>query len=387
MWNPRHVFLTGATGYIGAFLLDRLLRETSTTVSCLVRPEAGGDGMTRLRANLAWYRIWDDAFASRIVPVAGDLGRPLLGLEQARFAELAASVDAIYHCGALVNFTYPYSTLKPANVLGTQEVLRLACQGQRKTLHYLSTMDTLTATHLPRPYIEADLPKQPKVIPDGYPLSKWVAEQLVIAAKARGVPVVIYRPGWTISHTETGATPTNNFLVRVLRGFLQLGVMPDTIHVADPLPVDTTADAILRISRQEWAVGQVFHVWNPNPVPFAAIYDWIRSYGYRFEVLPAARAHELANGVDTSHILYPLITELFPPGSEDSLDTPLASDELRDPAIECANFLRAVGDSGPPMDLDEALIHRMLSFLVEAGYLEPPVAPARSATRAGAANP
>eukprot|EP01046_Picozoa_sp_COSAG06_P031263 COSAG06_NODE_3031_length_5940_cov_25.990755_2_plen_129_part_00 len=74
----------------------------------------------------------------------GDLSRPLLGLNQDEWTELAVSIDSILHCGADVNLVKPYAALKAPNVLGTQEVLRLAVtqgkfQKKLKPVHYIST--------------------------------------------------------------------------------------------------------------------------------------------------------------------------------------------------------------------------------------------------------
>src|SRR5262249_37716095 len=132
------VFLTGATGFLGAFLLRELLEQLPTgRVFCLVRAASPEDGARRLRANLTAWGLWDDSFASRITAVPGDLGRPLLGLAEADFDRIAREAGAIYHNGASVNLFYAYSTLKPANVLGTHEVLRLAARGRVKPVHYV----------------------------------------------------------------------------------------------------------------------------------------------------------------------------------------------------------------------------------------------------------
>jgi myxalamid-type nonribosomal peptide synthetase MxaA len=366
-------FLTGATGYIGAFLLSELLKQTDDTVYCLVRADSADGVMARLREMLTHYQIWDERAAARVVPVAGDLGQPQFGLSCATFDELA-EVDRIYHCGALVNFSYPYSALKAANVRGTQEVLRLACKTKRKSVHHLSTLDVLSGSHQPRPWAEQDLPRQPKLNPDGYPLSKWHAEQLVSAAKRRGVPTVIYRPGWTLGHTVTGASPSNNFLLQALSGFLDLGVLPEIPVVTDPMAVDDTARAILHVSRREESIGKVYHLWNPRTIRLSDAYAAIRSFGYDVEVVPPAQAYRLASKVDTSHRLYPLVPELFPAGAAEAAGAdPGPQDAVRDPAVECANLLAAIKDSEFTIsEFDEQMIHRMLGYLVSTGFLKPP---------------
>jgi thioester reductase-like protein len=72
--------LTGATGFVGAFLLHDLLKQTSADVHCLLRADDLEMGVQRLKRNLNNYLLWDDSFAERIKPVLGDLGEPQLGL-------------------------------------------------------------------------------------------------------------------------------------------------------------------------------------------------------------------------------------------------------------------------------------------------------------------
>ena len=65
----KRIFLTGATGFLGAFLLRDLLRDTEATIHCLVRANNAEDGLRRLRQNLQTYELWDESFAARIVVV------------------------------------------------------------------------------------------------------------------------------------------------------------------------------------------------------------------------------------------------------------------------------------------------------------------------------
>src|SRR5262249_47915849 len=138
--EPERIFLTGATGYLGAFLLRDLLRQTRAEIFCLVRSATVEEGNSRLRKSLEAHGLWDESLGGRIRVVPGDLSLPLLGLSRERFDELAAAIDAVFHNGALVNMVPPYQALKAANVLGTGEVLRLACQTKPKPVHYISTV-------------------------------------------------------------------------------------------------------------------------------------------------------------------------------------------------------------------------------------------------------
>jgi thioester reductase-like protein len=79
----------------------------------------------------------------RVIPLAGDLTQPNLGLPQDTFEELARRIDVIHHAGALVNFIYPYSELRAANVTGTRELVRLAGLYRGVPMHYVSTAAVL----------------------------------------------------------------------------------------------------------------------------------------------------------------------------------------------------------------------------------------------------
>src|SRR5690606_16314369 len=110
------LLLTGATGFLGAFLLHELLEQTRSQIYCLVRAPNSAMGQERILANLHKYTSQHPEATVRIIAVPGDLTQPLLGLSQHDFAALANTVDLIYHNGALVNWLYPYARLKLANV-------------------------------------------------------------------------------------------------------------------------------------------------------------------------------------------------------------------------------------------------------------------------------
>src|SRR5438876_581799 len=105
---PRAILLTGATGFLGAFLVRSLLQKTEARLVCLVRPQSG-DAETRLRQNLEQYRIWEDGFEHRITVLEADIAQPRLGLSPSAFDRLADEVDVILHAAASVNWIQPYA--------------------------------------------------------------------------------------------------------------------------------------------------------------------------------------------------------------------------------------------------------------------------------------
>ncbi len=295
--EPAAVLLTGATGFLGAFLLRELLEHTSATIHCLVRATDDHAARARILATAERYRIDLDARVHRIVAVAGDLAQPRLGLDTARFDELAERIDTILHNGALVNHLEPYARMRAANVHGATEVLRLAATVRVKPVHYVSTVS------VPAGAPAAGSP--PMGVPD-YVVTKWVAEQLITAATLRGIPTAIHRPGLITGDSRTGAAGTDDAWWTMLRAMLVLGLAPDfSAGEIEMVPVDHVAAAIVRRLGE---AGATYHLVPPHPTPLRALVTEIRRRGYRLdlvepeyfrEVLTTTAEQRAATGDDT----------------------------------------------------------------------------------------
>jgi amino acid adenylation domain-containing protein/thioester reductase-like protein len=280
--GQRRILLTGVTGFLGAFLLRELLDRTHADVWCLVRAADEEGAQRRIHDALTRYVLWDESLAGRIVPVPGDLAQPLLGLGVARFANLAEHVDVIYHNGARVHHLEPYARLKPANVNGTAEILRLACTGLVKPVHYVSTCDVAMERH-DNPHVlpESRLARPDSVLDNGYIASKWVAERLVRAAGERGVPVAVYRPSRVSGHSVTGACGTDDSFWNLVRAMIELGIAPDEASgEVNLVPVDYVARAITHLASQPDQHGTVYHLTNPRAIGVDVILGHLRRIGY-----------------------------------------------------------------------------------------------------------
>ncbi|GAA3815969.1 hypothetical protein GCM10022226_40890 [Sphaerisporangium flaviroseum] len=357
---PKRILLTGVTGFLGAFILEELLRTGEATLHCLVRAATAEEARARVERTLRGYQAWDESYRSRIVVEWGTLEEPLLGLTPERFDELAATIDVIYHCGAKVNFVYPYSALRAANVLGTKEVLRLACRGRAKAVHHMSTIDIFA--HGGDRLIAEEEMGDPTGIGDGYSQSKWVAEEMVTTLRDRGLPVVLYRPWIILGHSRTGVTHTTDYSCVLVKGCIQLGAGPANDMALNFMPVDFVSRAVVHLSRQEASFGRTFHFANPRSVDLRDIWQWVVDYGYPFDVIPYEDWCERLRAVDPGNALFPIIPLLsgaFPDEPAPRISTAGTDAALAGTGIEC-----------PPMDRE--LGRKILANLVAIGFLAPP---------------
>ena len=183
---PRTVLLTGATGFVGSFLLRQLLTATDARVVCLVRATEERAARERIAAALARAGYRGDQ-GHRLAVAAADLASPGLGLDALAWSRLAAEVDAIFHAGAHVHHFSPYARLRAANVGSTIELLRLATTGRPKSVHHISSLSVFAeAPGLPDVDELSDLAAESHSPARGYSASKWVADRLIGQAAQRG---------------------------------------------------------------------------------------------------------------------------------------------------------------------------------------------------------
>ena len=283
--EARSVFITGTTGFLGAFLLDELLRNTGrdTRFYCLVRDrnDRRGESANRVLETLKFYGLAGQSSDDRIIPVPGDISLPRMGLDDDRFQELAETIDLIFHCAASVNYVYPYSVAKPHTVGGTLEVLNFACSAPSKPMQYISSNGVFPGGD-DTPYLEnSEIDHFIDRMEGGYNQAKWVAERLVWSAVSRGLPVCLYRPGNIGHHSGTGTVNPNDFLSLILKACARVGSAPSAPDwFFEMTPVDFLASAITKISDDPKHFGRVYNSVQQQPVPANQVFARMESQGY-----------------------------------------------------------------------------------------------------------
>ncbi|MFI9509721.1 amino acid adenylation domain-containing protein [Nocardia sp. NPDC052566] len=297
--TPKTVLVTGATGFVGAFLLHELLASGIVTYS-LVRAENAGAAMQRLVTALAGYGLWQPEYEPLLNPVVGDLTQPLFGLDEELFDQLADRVDAICHSGALVDWMRPLEDYIGPNVVGAHEVLRLASRGRGKTVHLMSTFATLPK------YLGYEVTEDDREY--GYLTSKYMAERMVAAARWRGAKASVYRLPFVGASAATGhfRLDRGDFLHNLIVGGLAMGSFPALgVGLSAVLPVDYLAATVVEVLKNDPArIGYDYDFVNFRAPSFDSFFALIGAVGGGTELLPfdewRSRALDYAHANPTS---------------------------------------------------------------------------------------
>ncbi len=377
---PAKILLTGATGFLGAYLLRELLEQTSAEVHCLVRAPNAEEGRKRIADNLSQYELDVPGATERIVPVCGELAEPRLGLSAEQFDSLAATIDAVFHNGAYVNFVYPYQILRAANVAGTKEILRLATQTKVKPLHFVSTVSVFDSPeYATAGTINED---QPLIalgsLQGGYAQSKCVAEKLVREAGRRGLPIAVYRPGRVTADADTGAESLTDYTTLLLRLCIEMKTAPSSDDRVDMTPVDYVARAVVGLALRREAMGKTFHLINPRAVPLRDVYRAIRTCGYELQEVPPDEWRTRAiqwGGRSRDESFKAFSSWLWLMGQTPPAATapPAEAATATPPTIACEQTLRdlqPLGISCPTLNVDR--LTKQVRFLERKELLSPP---------------
>ncbi|WP_258086371.1 non-ribosomal peptide synthetase [Xenorhabdus bovienii] len=294
--NTGRILLTGATGFLGAFFLrDLLLQPEINQVTCLVRAHDNDAALLRVKKNLNQYGVWQDEFLPRLQVIAGDITEPLLAMNPQTYKRLSVECDVIFHLAAHVNYIQPYSAHRAGNVVGTLNLLRFAVSEKVKSFHYISTIAVFGPAGLLSPI--STIYEDDDIMPyldamrydSGYSQSKWVVERIIWQARDRGIPLSVYRPGFIMGDSQTGAGNPNDSIARLLKGCIEIGAYPLLVNQRrEFVPVNYVSSALLNISRDNNRLGRAYHLVTPDnkhSVDFNQFFELLKQCGYQLNGL------------------------------------------------------------------------------------------------------
>jgi thioester reductase-like protein len=362
-----HVLLTGGTGFIGPFLVKSLLEQTSAKIYVLVRSSDESQGRQRLRA--AMESMGPGAaglmqmFEARVIPVCGDLGQPKLGLTPGVWDRLANEIDTVFHNGATVNYLFNYDRMRDANVLGTNEVIRLAFEGRPKSLNYVSTT-FIFGWAVKKVLYETDMNENMELLDFGYSQSKWVSEQVVFDARRRGLATRIFRPA-LVSPSVTGGGNNFDIAVRLVAFMVNHGIGVDALNQVSFVPADITANNIVAISTTPGTANKTYHVTRDDYANMLDITGLItKATGRQFEVFSLPDfVPELIRRCRKEDLLFPLLDFLV--GSVDNISA-MEFKRYDSSCYQAARDVSAWGKADPSL---EETVNGILRFMQRKGII------------------
>ncbi|AFT72010.1 Oxidoreductase, short chain dehydrogenase/reductase family [Alloalcanivorax dieselolei B5] len=263
-------FVTGATGFIGRFLVARLLKREDSRVFALVRPGSEYK-LEALRRRLGVEE-------RRLVPITGDLTRKSLGLSKRDLDDLAGQIDHFFHLAAIYDLNADENTQRYTNIEGTRQTLKLAEQLQAGCFHHVSSV--AAGGLYPGTFTE-DMFEEASGLDNPYLLTKHESEALV--RQESRIPWRIYRPSLVVGHSQTGEMdkidgPYYFFkLIQKLKDYLPnwfplVGVESGHFNI---VPVDFVASALDHIAHLPEGNGQCFHLTAERSYNFSEVMDII----------------------------------------------------------------------------------------------------------------
>lgn len=385
------IFLTGTTGFLGSFLLrDLLNRKSVSKVIAHVRAKDATVGMQRLISTLEGYGVWNASWQDRIQVVCGDLGQDRLGLSEETWTALAEEVDCVIHNGALVHWVFPYSQLRGPNVLGTLTALSLCATGKAKNFTFVSSTSVLDTEYFVRESDRLlalgeagiqesdDMSGSATGLGTGYGQVKWVGEFVSREAGRRGLSGCVVRPGYIVGDTDTGVTNPDDFIVRLIKGCIQIGAYPNIHNPVNMTPVDHVARVVCATalnpphSTTDTQL-EVAHVTGHPRSRFIDFLGMLSTYGFearKVDYIPWKQLLESHVEQSKENALYPLlhfVTEDLPSSTKaPEMDDVNACQSLQ----KDARFTGVDLSAGRGVELKE--MGTALAFLVKVGVLDPP---------------
>ncbi|PEZ37093.1 non-ribosomal peptide synthetase [Bacillus cereus] len=283
---PKAVFLTGATGYLGAHILERLLQLPSTTIYCLVRKNENQVIGAKLKERMEFYFGKEilQKLKERVELIEGDLSLMNLGLDSKQLDHVKNRVESIIHCGGEVRHYGEREHFQKVNVQSTKYLLELA-KNTNARFHYISTLSVVgQAESDPKEFefFESNFDRGQN-LDNLYLESKFQGEKMVREAMEKGVRATIYRVGNLVGNSKTGKFQYNineNAFYRLLKGICLSSIAPDVNTYVDLTPVDYGSLAITELSYKANTVNKTMHICNPIQLKWEQFINSLQAFGY-----------------------------------------------------------------------------------------------------------
>lgn len=278
-YEPKGILLTGATGFLGAHILDQFIKYTDCKIYCIIRNQPGITVTTKLLQKLNYYfgNKYDDLINDRIFAVPGELSENNFNMTQEELDKLFGYVDVVINSAANVAHYGNYNDFYNANVQTTKNIIYF-CKKYNKKLYHISTTG-VSGIELDLSYLRNKKDKKSiikfdenslyigQVLNNVYARSKFEAESNILSAINDGLDAYILRMGNLMPRYSDGVFQENilnNAFITKFATFVKIGIIPSYMlkHPLNFTPVDYAANAIYKLITNPTNINRVFHILN-----------------------------------------------------------------------------------------------------------------------------
>lgn len=277
-----NILLTGVTGFLGAHILDALLKHNCNKIYCLIRPDNGISIESKVINKLHYYfgTTYDHLLGNQIIPVISDMTQPNLGLDDFTLNMLSNNVDIIINSAAKVQHYGDISDYKKVNIDITKNLANFA-QTYKKKFYHISTMSISGNTFADQSFT-AQTFKDDIIFKENdfyigqnlsnvYVRSKFEAEKIVFDKILEGLDGYVLRVGNLMNRFSDLKFQQNlqeNAYINRLISFSKIKYIPEyiTYGYLEFTPVDSCADSIIHIIEYPCSSNRIFHLFNHNTV-------------------------------------------------------------------------------------------------------------------------
>ncbi|KAL9623500.1 MAG: hypothetical protein Q9160_002180 [Pyrenula sp. 1 TL-2023] len=288
------VALTGASGSLGAHLLASFLSSPNVSqVYCLVRASTDSQAFDKVKNSLRLRKLSTFSSDPRITCLATALGKPLLGLDENTYREVASRVTSVVHDGWAVNFSLGVESFEADCISGLRNLLQLCLSSAEDpaSFYFVSSISATAGPAAPSLVLEQHY-ADPHVAQEmGYARSKWVGEWIVEHA-CQVVPSLnasVLRLGQLVGDQQHGVWNTSEAISLMIKSGDVIGALPNLGgETVCWLPVNTAAAFCVEVvlgDRNKPASGEVWNVVNPKTTPWQDILKFLKEAGLDFNVV------------------------------------------------------------------------------------------------------
>ncbi|MGM0508286.1 MAG: SDR family oxidoreductase [Fusobacteriota bacterium] len=280
--NIKNIMITGATGFLGAHIVNEFLENNECNIYSIVRGKNSEHAKMRLSKKLDYYfgEGYYEKYSNRIIIFVGDLSEEKLGLDDKKYSRLSEEVEMIINSAANVRHFGPYEKFYKANVESVKNIVTLSKIGLEKDIYHISTTSVLmgeTKVKEDMLFTEFDMDIGQKS-DNVYVKSKFEAEKYLEKEMTDENNINILRVGNIIFNTHTNKFQENseeNAFYNFLKSLKNFGMVPNiNFETVELSYVDYMAKAIRKISMSRPLENEIHHIYNKNSLSLKEIGNW-----------------------------------------------------------------------------------------------------------------